>query len=286
MKKLIEMLKQWFASLFKKNNENVETPDTAGSTDTNTVIIEEPVNEGNDTQVDEPANEPINEPNDEPINEPNNDPVPEHKNWKYVILLDNGHASTTPGKRSPLDKEIPQFFEYEFNRDIVRRLCDKLDDWGMKFEVIVPEKDVDVSLSTRASRANKLCNLYGVENCIFLSIHANAAGSGKEWMNARGWCCYTSKGETESDVYAEMFMREAKKVLEPYGMTIRKYSSHKFSWEDNFTVLVKTRCPAILTENLFYDNKDEVKFLQSEEGREAIVRIHMNAILNIQNGAV
>lgn len=279
MKKLIEMLKHWLSSLFKKNSENVEPADTAGSTDTtNTVIVEEPENNQN--------TEPINEPNNEPINEPNNEPVPEHKNWKYVILLDNGHASTTAGKRSPMDPEIPQFFEYEFNRDIVRRLCDKLDDWGMKFEIVVPEKDVDVSLSTRASRANKLCDQYGVDNCIFLSIHANAAGNGKEWMSGRGWCCYTSKGETASDPYAEMFMREAQKVLAPYGMTIRKYSSHKFSWEDNFTVLVKTKCPAILTENLFYDNKEEVKFLQSEEGREAIARIHMNAILNIQNGVV
>jgi N-acetylmuramoyl-L-alanine amidase len=46
---------------------------------------------------------------------------------------------------------------------------------------------------------------------------------------------------------------------------------------------VKTKCPAILTENLFYDNKDEVKFLQSEEGREAIAQIHVNAILKIEN---
>ena len=29
-----------------------------------------------------------------------------------VILLDNGHASTTPGKRSPMLEDGSQFFEY------------------------------------------------------------------------------------------------------------------------------------------------------------------------------
>lgn len=216
------------------------------------------------------------------------EPVPdtETKEYRIVVLLDNGHAASTPGKRSPKEEGTEQFFEYEFNRDVVRRIAEKLKEIGIKYEILVPEVENDISLSSRAARANKFCSEYGTNNCIFISVHANAAGNGSSWMNAKGWCCYTSKGETVSDPYAELFMREAEKVLVPLGRTIRKYSQKKYSWEDNFTVLVKTHCPAILTENLFYDNKDEVEFLKSDEGRDAIAQIHVNTILKIENGEV
>ena len=39
------------------------------------------------------------------------------------ILLDNGHGQETPGKRSPVWADGSQLFEYEFNRDIVRRIA-------------------------------------------------------------------------------------------------------------------------------------------------------------------
>ena len=39
-----------------------------------------------------------------------------------------------------------------------------------------------------------------------------------------------------------------------------------------------TPCPAVLTENMFQDNQDDVAFLKSEEGKEKIVDLHVNAI--------
>jgi N-acetylmuramoyl-L-alanine amidase len=41
---------------------------------------------------------------------------------KFLWILDNGHSKATPGKRSPKLEDGRQFFEYEFNRDIVKRL--------------------------------------------------------------------------------------------------------------------------------------------------------------------
>ena len=242
-------------------------------------------NDGEDAPVD--IVDPVDEPED--VDEGEGPeiiipvaPEPDRK-WKYAFLLDNGHAASTPGKRSPKESNGKQFFEYEFNRDIVKRLSVKLDEMRIPHEIIVPETEVDVPLSVRAARANALCDKYGRDRTILISVHANAAGKGDKWMTAKGWCCYTSKGETASDTYAEMFMREAEKVLAPMGFIIRKYSQKKYSWEENYTILVKTVCPAILTENLFYDNRDEVRFLQSEIGREAITQIHFNTIMQIEN---
>jgi N-acetylmuramoyl-L-alanine amidase len=40
-----------------------------------------------------------------------------------------------------------------------------------------------------------------------------------------------------------------------------------------------TNCPAVLTENLFMDNKEDVKLLLSEEGKNKIVNLHVKGIL-------
>ena len=40
-----------------------------------------------------------------------------------TIILENGHGSQTPGKRSPIWGDGSQLLEWEFNRDIVRRIA-------------------------------------------------------------------------------------------------------------------------------------------------------------------
>ena len=49
-------------------------------------------------------------------------------------------------------------------------------------------------------------------------------------------------------------------------------------WSSNFYILKNTPCPAVLTENMFQDNKEDVAFLKSEEGKEKIVQLHLNSI--------
>ena len=193
---------------------------------------------------------------------------------KFVILLDNGHGQTTSGKVSP-DKS---FYEYQFNRDIVDRVSMALKLNNIPYHIITPEVVQDISLTERANRVNRYCTQYGPENCLLISVHANAAGNG-DWMNARGWSVYTTKGLTNSDKYATIFFDEANRLLPAYGQKLRAdWSDGDPDWEENFTILYKARCPAILTENLFYDNKEDLKFLQSNLGRSIISQIHINAI--------
>jgi len=49
--------------------------------------------------------------------------------------------------------------------------------------------------------------------------------------------------------------------------------------EANFYVLRHTKCPAVLTENLFQDNKEDVAFLMSVKGIQAIVELHIKGII-------
>ena len=46
-------------------------------------------------------------------------------------------------------------------------------------------------------------------------------------------------------------------------------------WVGNYGIVRDTKCPAVLTENLFQDNKEDVAILMSETGKHAMVDIHV-----------
>ncbi len=54
------------------------------------------------------------------------------------ILIDNGHGSDTPGKRSP-DGRFP---EWKYNRDISARVTSELIRLGYDTELIIQEDSV------------------------------------------------------------------------------------------------------------------------------------------------
>lgn len=63
------------------------------------------------------------------------------------------------------------------------------------------------------------------------------------------------------------------------GMKIRKdMTDGDPDKESGFCILKYTQCPAVLTENLFQDNKEDVDFLLSEEGKQTIVSLHVKGI--------
>lgn len=188
------------------------------------------------------------------------------------ILIDNGHGENTIGKRSP----DGLFREYKYAREIAESIERELKTKGYDAERIVKET-IDVTLEERVRRVNEVCERLGTSNVVLVSIHCNAAGNG-DWKNARGWSAYTSKGKTKSDELATMLYGEA--VHNFTGQTIRKdFSDGDPDWEESFYVLKKTKCPAVLTENFFMDNKQDVSYLLSLEGRTQIVKTHVDAII-------
>lgn len=179
------------------------------------------------------------------------------------VLIDPGHGIDTPGKRSPDGK----FREYLWNRQVADLLGARLVAMGIDASPVVTETN-DIPLSTRVQRVNRICSKVGASNVILVSIHANAAGNGG-WMNAKGWSCYTSKGNTESDRIAECLYDAFEKEF-PDRKIRKDLSDGDKDWEENFYVLAKSRCPAVLLENFFYDNQEECAFLLKEETKERI----------------
>lgn len=190
-----------------------------------------------------------------------------------IILLDNGHGFDTPGKRSP----DGHFREYAYNRFLAAEIHERLTVLGIDSRFLVPERE-DIPLPERCRRANAICEQFGSDQVILLSLHINAAGNGQQWMNARGWSCYTTRGETRADALASCLYEAAKTNLP--GMRLRTdYSDGDPDQEENFYILRYSRCPAVLTENLFMDNLEDVAFLESLEGSMAIVNLHIEGIL-------
>lgn len=190
------------------------------------------------------------------------------------LLFEGGHGDPplTGGKQSP-DGRLK---EYVYCREIVAEVVKRLRAQGYDAECTVPE-DGDIRLGERISRVNAYCDRLGAKNVLFVSVHCNAAGSGP-WMTARGWEAWTSKGQTQGDKLADCLYDAAVKYL-PAGTPIRTdLTDGDRDKEGNLAVVRGTRCAACLTENLFQDNREDVAFLLSPEGREAIVTLHVEAV--------
>lgn len=190
------------------------------------------------------------------------------------LLFEAGHGDPplTGGKQSP-DGRLK---EYVYCREIVKEVVKRLRAQGYDAENTVPEKG-DIRLGERISRVNAYCDRLGAKNVLFVSVHCNAADSGP-WMTARGWEAWTSKGQTQGDKLADCLYDAAQKYL-PKGTPIRTdLTDGDRDKEGNLAVVRGTKCAAVLTENLFQDNKADVDFLLSPEGREAIVTLHVEAV--------
>lgn len=185
------------------------------------------------------------------------------------VLIDNGHGENTPGKRSP-DGRLR---EWSYTREIADRIVYELRKKGIDAERIVKE-DTDVPLSERCRRANAIYKETG-KKAILVSIHCNAAGSGASWMGARGWSVFVSNNASANSkklatCLAEFALWE--------DIPVRKPSPNRIYWQQNLAICRDTLCPAVLTENFFQDNKEDVKYLLSLEGKQDVVRIHVEGI--------
>jgi N-acetylmuramoyl-L-alanine amidase len=208
-----------------------------------------------------------------------------------TIVLGTAHRLREPGKESP-DKRLK---ECAYSREIVSDIEAVLRGYGYKVVVDMPEMDLpktmwstnavrerDRELATRANYVNEICRQNGKNNVIYVSIHVNAAGSDGKWHTGTGWEAITSVGQTGADKLATCLYERAKKNFK--NVKIRTdYSDGDPDKEAHLYVLKNTQCVAVLTENLFQDNKEDVDYLLSDVGRHEIVRLHVEGIIDYIN---
>ena len=192
----------------------------------------------------------------------------------YIILLDNGHGKNVIGKQSP-DGSLK---EYAYTREIVQRIYSSLKDLGYNPYILVPEIN-DIPLSTRVKRANQLYSANG-KKALLVSVHCNAASSDGKWHSAKGWSVFVAQNaSTNSKRLADCL----KKGADSQGLKVRLQYANKSYLVQSLAICRDTNCPAVLTENLFQDNEEDVKFLLSEEGKKKITELHVKGIIDYLN---
>ena len=192
-----------------------------------------------------------------------------------VVILGTAHGVNTPGKCSP-DKK---FREYRFSREVINDLKPKLEALGLKVYIDITQDEVPrppvAELSQRCRIVNSICAKHGTKNCVYVSIHVNAAGSGGVWRTARGFAVYVARQCSEAS------RRLAKSLCDTaiaMGLRGNRSIPKEHYWQANFFVIKNTHCPAVLTENLFQDNREDVECLMSAEGKAKIVELHRKCI--------
>lgn len=193
-------------------------------------------------------------------------------------ILDNGHGGMidgvyqTAGKRSPVWPDGRQLFEGVFNRTVVNLISEELQDINIDHEIMVTEEE-DISLVERVRMINRISKIR--TDAVLLSIHGNAGGG-------TGWEVWTSAGETRSDKIASVFYVKAKLTF-PNMVMRADFTDKDPDKENQFYILRKTICPAILTENFFMDTLyPDCDIMMSNEGQKQIASLHVEAIKHIE----
>lgn len=202
-----------------------------------------------------------------------------------VIILGTAHRLREPGKQSPDGR----FHECIYSREVVSEVAAKLR--AMGYHVMIDYEPSDLpsnmqssstkqerqrELAIRVNYVNEICRQEGAANVLYVSVHVNAAGADGKWGKANGWqVCVSDKASNNSKKLANCLFDAAK----AHGLKMRQPLLGKKYWEQSLYVLNNTKCPAVLTENLFQDNIDDVNFLLSDEGRHIIDRLHVEGVI-------
>jgi N-acetylmuramoyl-L-alanine amidase len=178
------------------------------------------------------------------------------------IMLDAGHGYDTPGKCSPDGMR-----EYEFNRAVAAYARNLLEQYQNVTVYFAHSDQTDVPLEQRTDKANQL------RVDIYISIHANAAGS-----------TWNSAGGIETYIYPS-------RPIGAYSLA-RKIQNHLVSRTGfrnrgvktaDFHVLRETKMDAVLVECGFMTNPEEIKLLRSEEYRRTCAEAIVSAVVEQYN---
>ncbi len=172
----------------------------------------------------------------------------------------NGNYTTAPAKMYKFPNGDVAY-EGVLNREIGASIY-----WFLKTHIetlnvvttIDQNNPADASLSHRVNIANS----YPSSETIFVSIHNNAS----KYHNASGGEIFTSKGKTKADELATSIFDEMKKMYKQYNLKMRAdYDDGDPDKESNFYVLRKTKCPAVLIECGFFDNRKDFDLLKDPD---------------------
>ena len=200
----------------------------------------------------------------------------------YRVAIDAGHGGSDPGARGVVEE-----------KDMTASTASALLAWLEQDPNYIPLQtresfDITATPAERAAAAN------AQSPQLLLSVHGNSAASGS---NAYGFECYPSvPGRTwhEESYY---FAQQLAKGMQAAGAQLRGRGGIRYIYylendqkqlvesthtevrtERSFTLLEDVNCPAVLAEQCFVTNAEDVESFGSEHGCRLTARVYYEAI--------
>jgi N-acetylmuramoyl-L-alanine amidase len=186
-----------------------------------------------------------------------------------AVIIDSGHGGMIDGKyqclavgkRYTFESDGLTVYEGVVNRQIAKKLMQRLDLAKLKYFDLNSDNQVDTPLVQRTNLVN---NLYEKNRGLWLlSIHSNAFGDSVSGSGSSPNGC-----ETYISINAGKKSQQIQLIAEKY------YKEDGYKWRGsksaNFWMVKHSKCPALLVENLFFTNRKDAEFLLSEQGQNKI----------------
>jgi len=175
------------------------------------------------------------------------------------IVLDPGHGGADPGAMGH------GLVEKELTLVLARLVREALLQYEGVEVLLTRESDVTVSLTERARIANEA----GAD--IFLSLHVNAFSDPRP----RGFESHIHSSLADTSRTAQIRAAIHQRTAEVF---LRFGSLDRGPKKADFTVLRKTRMPAVLTENGFLTNPEDARLLKDDRFLRAVAEAHARGV--------
>ena len=212
-------------------------------------------------------------------------------NQKFLYLLGSGHGyyGGSCGNKAVLESDGRCFYEWIFNWEVRRHLSEMLDSAKIEYKFINTSLKADLPIKQRAKKAN---NIKSNKPKVYISIHANASNTKKKgWEKVHGFEVYSpedkyiikdaySNKKSFSDTIATIMAEELQLMFPEHTHRAPHDKKHK---EASFTVISKSKCYSILTENEFFTNPEMRGKMRTTVFIRKVARAHFNLIMKLES---
>lgn len=184
---------------------------------------------------------------------------------KYRVCIDAGHGVEATGNKSPDNT----YYEHEFAFDMANRIKKILERHGVEVTLTRPTQNT-VSLENRVKIANGVSGLD-----LFVSLHSNASGNGKNWTTPSGFGIYTSASGANAgrNIAANKIIARAKEA------GIGLWGNGLFH-NINLYVCRMPVAPSVLIEHGFHTNQADTKLMKTDAYRQKLAEVDSKGILD------